>query len=110
MYTDIITRYINEAQRHEALLELCALQTPMSAISKKQKTNKFDLNTIKNVIFTAPATIVYWTDGSKTVVKCKPMDSYNPETGLAMCIIKKICGDKGNYNDVFNKWLPKEGE
>ena len=35
-------------------------------------------------------------------------DTYNPELGLAMCIIKKMCDNKGNYNDVFNKWLPKE--
>ena len=71
---------------------------------------KFDKNEIKNVIYNDPATIVYWKDGTKTVVKCQKDkgDTYNPEFGLAMCIIKKMCGNKGNYNDVFNKWLPKE--
>lgn len=37
----------------------------------------------------------------------KKNDTYNPEIGLAMCIIKKMCGNKGNYNDVFNKWVPE---
>lgn len=71
--------------------------------------NKFDKDTIKDVIFNDPATIVLWKDGTKTVVKCQKEtgDIYNPELGLAMCIIKKCCGNKGNYNDVFNKWLPK---
>lgn len=39
---------------------------------------------IKNVIFAPPATIVYWSDGSKTVVKCSEKDVFDPEKGLAM--------------------------
>lgn len=69
---------------------------------------KFDHKQIKDVIYNNPATIVLWKDGTKTVVKCQKGDTYNPELGLAMCIIKKMCDNKGNYNDVFNKWLPKE--
>lgn len=69
--------------------------------------NKFDKSTIKDVIFNNPATIVLWKDNSKTVVKCQTetCDVYNKEQGLAMCIVKKCCGNKGNFNDVFNKWI-----
>ena len=59
---------------------------------------------INNVIFNNPATVVYWKDGTKTVVKCQDDDKYSKQIGLAMCIIKKVCGNKGNYNDVFEKW------
>jgi hypothetical protein len=71
---------------------------------------KFDKNEVKDVIFHNPATIVLWKDGTKTVVKCQEQhgDTYNEELGLAMCIIKKMCGNKGNFNDVFNNWLTKE--
>ena len=64
---------------------------------------------IKKVKFNPPATIIFWTDNTKTVVKCKDED-YDPEKGLAMCICKKVLGNKGNYYDVFKKWLPKEEE
>lgn len=64
---------------------------------------------IKKVKFNPPATIVFWTDNTKTVVKCKGED-YDPEKGLAMCISKKVLGDKGNYYEIFKKWLPKEEE
>lgn len=37
---------------------------------------------IKDVIFAPPATIVYWSDGSKTVVKCSEKDVFDPEKGL----------------------------
>ena len=63
---------------------------------------------IKNVIFNEPATIVFWEDGSKTVVKCQDGDIYDPEKGLAMAISKKALGNKGNYCNVLKKWLPEE--
>ena len=63
---------------------------------------------IKNVIFNDPATVVYWADGTKTVVKCQEGDTYSKETGLALCIAKKYLGNKGNFNEVFKKWIPEE--
>lgn len=60
---------------------------------------------IENVIFNDPATIVFWEDGSKTVVKCQPGDTFSKELGLAMAICKKVYGNKGNYNDMFKKWV-----
>lgn len=59
---------------------------------------------IKKVIFNAPATIVFWEDGTKTVVKADEED-YDPEKGLAMAIAKKSYGNKGNYFNIFKKWL-----
>ena len=60
---------------------------------------------ISDVIFNEPATIVFWKDGTKTVVKCGKGDSYDKEKGLAMCIVKKINGNKGNFNNLFKKWV-----
>lgn len=61
---------------------------------------------IKNVKFDGPATIIFWTDGTKTVVKCQDGDDYSEEVGLAMCIVKKVFGNKSKYNDIFKKWCP----
>lgn len=60
---------------------------------------------IRDVIFNEPATIVLWKDGTKTVVKCGKKDNYDKEKGLAMCIVKKINGNKGNFNNLFKKWV-----
>lgn len=65
---------------------------------------------IKNVIFNDPATIVFWTDGTKTVVKAQDGDIFDPEKGLAMAIAKKALGNKANYCNELKKWLPKEEE
>lgn len=63
---------------------------------------------ILNVIFNAPATIVVWGDGTKTVVKCAKGEVYDPEKGLAMAIAKKMLGNEGNYYKLFRKWLPED--
>ncbi len=63
---------------------------------------------IKDVIFSNPATIVLWADGTKTVVKCQEGDVYSEEVGLALCFAKKALGNKSNYNNVFKKWIPEE--
>lgn len=63
---------------------------------------------IEKVIFNNPATIVYWKDGTKTVVKCQDGDVYDKEKGLAMCIAKKFFGNKGNFNKVFNKFIGED--
>lgn len=62
---------------------------------------------IENVIFNDPATIVFWNDGTKTVVKVQN-EKFDPEKGLAMAIAKKYFGNHGNYYNEFKKWLPVE--
>ena len=71
--------------------------------------NKFDIHYIpRKVIYNDPATIVYWLDGTKTVVKCQDGDVYDPEKGLLLCYMKKCLGNKGSFNKVLNKYLPSD--
>ena len=62
------------------------------------------LFSITNVIFNPPATIVFWNDGTKTVVKTQNGEVFDPEKGLAMAISKKALGNKGNYFEQIKKW------
>lgn len=68
--------------------------------------NNAYLPEIKDVIFNPPATIVLWDDKTKTVVKAYNED-YDPEKGLAMCILKKVYGNKGRYFNNIKKWTDK---
>lgn len=83
---------------------------------------------IEKVLFQNPATIVYWADGTKTVVNCmdnveikkkivdgkevtvrkpKKAETYSKENGLAMAIVKKWAGNNGNYNNIFREFIPE---
>ncbi len=65
---------------------------------------------IKKVIFNPPATIVFWKDGTKTVVKARG-EAFDPEKGLAMAISRHYLCDICNltrFDGVFKKYLTKE--
>lgn len=61
---------------------------------------------IRKVIFNNPATIILWTDGTKTVVKAEN-EPFDPEKGMAMAIAKKFLGNNHAYYNQFKRWLPK---
>ena len=64
---------------------------------------------IEKVIYNDPATIIFWSDKTKTVVQCQEGDDYDPEKGLAMAIAKKALGNTSRkLNDVLHKWEKKE--
>lgn len=57
----------------------------------------------KKVIFSGPATTILWKDGTKTTVKCSDEDAWSDDVGIAMCYLKKMLGNKGNYNNIFRQ-------
>ena len=69
------------------------------------KTGEVNQARIQKVLYSNPATVVFWDDGSKTISKCFDGDVYNPETGLVMCILKKINGSS-SVKDTIDAWLP----
>ena len=54
----------------------------------------FTPDSIKKVIYNDPATIIFWSDGTKTIVKCMEGEDYDPEKGFMAAVTKKVFGDK----------------
>lgn len=105
-----VPRYIyhiehQETRKEETKMSLSNVSAAFTAISTSLNSKP----TIKNVIFNDPATIVMWSDGTKTVVKAEN-EPYDPEKGLAMAYVKKFEGNQGNYYNLFRKWLPEKKE
>lgn len=63
---------------------------------------------IKDVRFSPPATIVFWSDNTKTVVKAQNGEPFDAEKGLMACIIKRITGNTGRYNELFKKYIKED--
>ena len=57
---------------------------------------------IKNVIFNDPATIVYFEDGTKTVVKAMEGQAFAPDYGFMACLVKKAYGE--DYHKLMWKY------
>lgn len=66
--------------------------------------------TVEDVIYNDPATVIHWSDKTRTVVKCQPGDTYDPKTGFLLALCKKVCGNTGNYNDLLRECIPGYGK
>ena len=90
--------------------EMCYIKNDISAF-KTALNSVYGISNIKpeikKVIFNDPATVIFWNDGTKTVVKADG-EPFDPEKGMAMAISKKMLGNEGCYYETFKKWLPKE--
>lgn len=62
---------------------------------------------ITRVLYNDPATVVFWSDGTKTITKCSANDTYNPETGLAIAVLKKSLGAT-EVHKLFEDWLVED--
>lgn len=96
-------------KRHNCFINKPYYRGTLNTAHAKEAT-AMNAAVIKNVIFAPPATIVYWSDGSKTVVKCSEKDVFDPEKGLAMAIAKRCGGNKGNYYKEIQNWVEKSGK
>ena len=64
---------------------------------------------IKKVIFNEPATIVFWTDGTKTVVKTSPNETFDKEKGILWAYFIKTYGkSKTQCQKEIRKIVGKE--
>lgn len=57
------------------------------------------ISAISRVIFAPPATIVFWADGTKTVVKAEN-EPFDAEKGFAMAVAKKFLTSK-DYHRIM---------
>lgn len=101
--------YSISKQWWDELKNICLL-TDSELISKKSSKeayNKRIFSEIKDIIINDPAAIILWKDGTKTVVKCQNEDTFDPEKGIAMAILKKLYGNSGFYKDIFEPAIDK---
>ena len=98
----------NEELMKNALDLITRQKAKIDTLYKINKGSKNEITEresgIKKVSFNRPATIVYWNDGTETVVKVQD-ETFDKEKGLAMAIAKKYFGNKGNYYNEFKKWI-----
>lgn len=62
---------------------------------------------ITKVLYNNPATVVFWSDGTETRNVCPKDTLYNPDAGLAFCMLKKLMGND-EVAKLFNDWELKD--
>ena len=64
--------------------------------------------TPKRIIYSGPATIVFWNDGTKTVVKCHDMSTYNKYTAFCAALAKKVLFTNSRINRIVNNGIEEK--
>jgi hypothetical protein len=99
---------VNDQVIGKAIHAAMAIDYSRQSTERAEKNNIVRLGmcnvNIRKVIFNDPATVVLWSDGTKTVVKCGPDDIFDKEKGLAMAIVKKMAGNDSRFHKVFKEW------
>lgn len=57
---------------------------------------------VKRIIYNDPATIVFWSDNTKTVVKRGPTETFNKYTAFCAALAKKMYGNNSRVNKIVN--------
>lgn len=58
----------------------------------------------KKLIVNGPATVILWSDGTKTVAKCNKDEPFDPEKGVAIAIAKRFVSSN-KLNKLFDAAL-----
>lgn len=77
--------------------------------AKWEKWNKSNF-TPKRIVYNPPATIVFWKDKTKTVVKCSEGEEYSEYFGFLAALGKKIFETNSEVNRIVNAYKPKPKE
>lgn len=64
--------------------------------------------TPERIIQNGPAFIVFWNDGTKTILKKKVDDPDDPYAAFGQALMKKIWGDNSIAHKVVDKYLVKQ--
>lgn len=113
---------INQKSTLGSLKELLDMLETLNDIKKFSKSNaKVDISDavasiadngaylpeIKKIIFNDPSTIVFFADGTKSVVTASKADPFSKELGIVYAIVKRIIGtpDKNGNIKYSNGYL-----
>ena len=87
--------------RGEEMKSITITASELATNCSSKYPNSYD---VKRIIFNDPATIVFWKDGTKTVVKCMEDTPFNPYYGFVCALAKKVYGSNSLISRIVDKY------
>lgn len=73
--------------------------------SEKEKNIMSTINfRVKKIMHNGPATIVFWKDGTKTVVRLKDGDKYDPYAAFTAAVAKRLYGKTVKISEIVDRY------
>lgn len=107
---DLFDQIMDDLARHQKSVREEAKQKLAKEEAAKPAANSCNCNCrklpeVKNIIFNDPVTVVFWNDGTKTIVRASNGDKFSKELGIVYSIFKKLYGP--NTSAAISKLLAK---
>lgn len=99
------SNYIVYTNKTKRMIELIGLTGATNVLVCPFEKKPLDYPKVKHVIYSPPATIVLWEDGTKTVVKVHD-EEYDNEKGLAMAFMRKMFS-RSQFDKMVNRATTK---
>lgn len=105
-------------REHESMKNINCLCTTAIARRPMVRYNEYNIGTVdkgtrslraiselkvEKIITNGPATIVFWNDGTKTVVKCDIHDKDDLYDAVANALAKKVFGSTSKFHRIIDK-------
>lgn len=74
----------------------------IKTIKNGDKTMKPTDLRVKNIIYNGPCTIVFWMDNTKTIVRLKEGDTYDPHAAFCIAVAKKVYGNNSKISRIVD--------
>lgn len=101
---DMPSSYLNAFFTDPTITSLSFGGCTYKAPTYKEKYKSYQ---IERVIISGPATIVFFSDKTKIVVKCSEGETFDLEKALALAIARKALGNKGSYLNFIKDGMKK---
>jgi hypothetical protein len=79
-------------------------------VGKPANKSKPATPSVKRIVYHDPATIVFWQDGTKTVVKCMDGEPFEKYAGFCAALAKKVFGSTSKAKKVAGAKKKEEVE
>lgn len=80
----------------------CEFDLDSELAVEEDEPDMWGIPDIERIVFSDPATIVFWEDGTKTVVKCMKGERFERYAGFAAACMKKLFGSTSRAKSIMN--------
>lgn len=101
-----LVKYFNNdvETTHDFLKKRFTMPEEIKTIMNGEDTMKTVDLRVKNIIHNGPCTIVFWMDNTKTIVKLKPGDTYDPHAAFCIAVAKKMYGNNSKISKIVDQF------
>lgn len=101
-------RIVDELTRPFDFADFVTISKPCSIAAPKKYFPTIAEIPISRVTYSGNATTVFFTDGTKTTVKCSSNDNYDRQTAVVYALVKRLFGKIGRLDEKTKKFYENE--